>query len=160
MSLPDAAAEFARQLVTALAGDAGRAERAETERSAERVMADRVITERDQLKGRLDKLRGAVQEVLRQEGDLLTEERAELLRAAVGDTGGGEGGLPAADAVLRVNVTSKTAARLKYVTQQRDDLLAAAKWVLRAGTASTAHSADATLRQVVERIERGAREEG
>jgi hypothetical protein len=80
MSLPDAAAEFARQLVTALAGDAGREQR-EHERDLEELV--KVGREKQQLlHARLYELRGAVRDVLSNDGDLLDEtRRAALVRA-------------------------------------------------------------------------------
>lgn len=87
MSLSDAAAEFARQLVTALAGDAGRPGPTDADvrvlRKAiheERAARRRAETERD-------RLRGAVWTVLAEEGDLLSADRAQLLRDALGEPG-------------------------------------------------------------------------
>jgi len=82
MSLPDAAAEFARQLVTSLEGvwTVLAQERAEDLLDPESINAEVRLRELQR-----DRLRGAVREVLRQEGDLLSADRAQLLRDALGE---------------------------------------------------------------------------
>lgn len=83
MALPDAAAEFARQLVTVLAGDAGRAERASD--GDVRVLRREIAVEREarlRAERLLGDLRKAVKDVMDNDGDLLDESRRIRLARA------------------------------------------------------------------------------
>jgi hypothetical protein len=64
MNLPDAAAEFARQVVIALVGDAGRAEQADTECDFERDQLQRAIEKLAKARRQRDELMRAAQAVV------------------------------------------------------------------------------------------------
>lgn len=81
MSLPDAAAEFARQLVVALAGDTGE----EPSEGDVRVLRREIAVEREarlRAERLLDDLRKAVKDVVDNDGDLLDESRRMRLARA------------------------------------------------------------------------------
>lgn len=90
MGLPDAAAEFAREVVAALSGETGRDQRAAERELAE--LQEKFAVERMQRKQAVAELRGvqrqahvlriAVKDVLDNDGDLLDESRRTRLSRA------------------------------------------------------------------------------
>jgi hypothetical protein len=166
MNLSDATAEFARQLVIALAGEVVDGPKPEDLLDPENINAEvRLRDERDaRLRAELerDKLRGAVQEVLRQEGDLLSADRALVLRDALGEPvrlrwhiSGRCSHAEALQAHGDPELVDELRQRVRAAKNQRDELLRAVRASILSRADRTAE--DAALRNIVDRVERERR---
>lgn len=118
MSLPDAAAEFARQLVAALAGDTGR-----DERNAERELREL----RD-----IAKTERAEREKAERQRDELLAAAHGFVTAKDGSHASDVGGMKLADVVNRIRAELRDIVKTQHekellLTKQRDELLAAVR---------------------------------